>query len=78
MTEMDASLEELAHRIIRQHVLLRLFRRGPVSLATTRSAVGHRTACEPGSACEMAGLITGLVGRCKACTRNPETIRLAA
>jgi hypothetical protein len=35
MTEMDASLEELAHRIIRQHVLLRLFRRGPVSVAAT-------------------------------------------
>jgi hypothetical protein len=56
MTEMDASLKELAHRIIRQHVILRLFRRGPVSLAATSSPVGHRTAVRPRSACEMAGL----------------------
>jgi hypothetical protein len=41
MTEMDASLEELAHRIIRQHVLLRLFRRGPVSVATTSRVAGR-------------------------------------
>ena len=57
MSEMHASFQKLAHRIVRKrHCLLRLIRRGPKSHG--RCSAGAPDGVKPGSACEMGGYIT--------------------